>query len=82
MAVASMHFNLLNSKLNVRMGKKGDLRDFEHGMVVAMLKSILQSAQLLAFSCTTISRVYREWCEKGKTSSMRQSCGRKCLVDA
>jgi len=27
------------------------------------------------------SRVYKEWCEKGKKSSMRQSCGRKCLVD-
>jgi len=24
---------------------------------------------------TTISRVYKEWCEKGKTSSMQQSCG-------
>jgi len=28
------------------------------------------------------SRVYKEWCEKGKTSSMQQSCERKCLVDA
>jgi len=26
--------NLLNSKLNVRMGKKGDLSNFERGMVV------------------------------------------------
>jgi len=35
--------------------------------------SISQSAQLLGLSHATISRVYKEWCEKGKTSSMRQS---------
>jgi len=45
--------------------------------------SISQSAQLLGFSHTSISRVYKECCEKGKTSSMWwQSCGPKCLVDA
>jgi len=44
--------------------------------------SFSQSAQLLGFPRTTISRVYKELCEKGKTSSMLQSCGRKCLVDA
>jgi len=62
------------------MGKKDDLSKFEGGMVVGARRaglSISQSAQLLGFS-----RVYKEWCEEGKTSSMRQSCGQKCLVDA
>ncbi len=35
----------------------------------------------MTFSCTTISRVYREWFEKEKISSEQQLCGRKCLVD-
>jgi len=60
------------------MGKKGDLRNFERGMAVSARwadLSISQSAQLLGFSHTTISRVYKEWCEKEKKSSIWQSCG-------
>uniref|UniRef100_A0AAY5K1D2 Ig-like domain-containing protein n=1 Tax=Esox lucius TaxID=8010 RepID=A0AAY5K1D2_ESOLU len=55
---------------------------FENRVFVRAGLSISQSAQLLGFSRTTISMIYKEWCEKGKTSSMQQSCGRKCLVDA
>uniref|UniRef100_A0AAR2KBC0 Tc3 transposase DNA binding domain-containing protein n=1 Tax=Pygocentrus nattereri TaxID=42514 RepID=A0AAR2KBC0_PYGNA len=66
------------------MGKKGDLSDSERGMVVGARRaglSISETADLLGFSRTTISRVYRERSEKEKISSERQLCGRKCLVD-
>jgi len=45
------------------MGKKGDLSNFECGMVVGARRaglSISQSAQLLGFSRTTISWVNKE----------------------
>ncbi len=57
--------------------QKGDLSDFEHGMVVGARRaglSISKTADLLGFSRITISRVYREWLEKEKISSY-QLCG-------
>ncbi len=54
------------------MGKKGDLSDFERGMVVGARRaglSISETADLLGFSWTNISRVYRELSENEKISS-------------
>lgn len=66
------------------MGKSRDLTEFERGMIVGTRIagcSISETVNRLGFSRTAVSRVYREWCEKQKTSSHRGSGGRKRLVD-
>ena len=48
-------------QLNVRMGKTSDLSDFKSGMIVGARcagSSISETAGLLGFSHTTVSRVY------------------------
>ncbi len=64
--------DLLKFKPSIRKGEKGDLSDFESGMVVGARRaglSISETADLLGLSRTTISRVYWEWSEKEKISS-------------
>ena len=77
--------NLFKFKPSNRMGKKGGLSDFDHVNVDGARRaclSISETADLLGFSLTTISRVNREWPEKEKISSEWHLCEKqKSLVD-
>lgn len=66
------------------MGKSRDLTEFERGLIVGARSagcSISETVNRLGFSKTAVSRIYREWCVKKKTSSLRGTGGRKRLVD-
>ena len=65
------------------MGKKGDLSDFERGMVVGARRaglSISETADLLGFSRTTISRVTENGPKKRKYPVSGTSLGENALL--
>jgi len=60
------------------MGKKGDLSNFERGVVVGARRaglSISEIADLPGLLLSTLFRVYREWSERQKIFSEWQICG-------
>ena len=65
------------------MGKKGDLRDFERGLVVGARRaglSISEAADLLGFLPTTIFRVTENGPKKKKYPESSTSLGENALL--
>ena len=66
------------------MGKKYDLSEFNSGMIVGATQgnlSISETADLLGFSHTTVSRSENGAKKKKKTFSEQQFCRQKHLVN-
>ena len=61
-----------------------EMCDFDRGMIVGARQgglSISETADLLGFCCTTVSRVCREWCGKKKKHPVSSSSvGRNVLL--
>lgn len=60
--------DLLKSKESIRIGKKGDLSDFDCGTVVGC-KRCVGHKLLIYWDCltnTSLSRIYQEWSHKEK----------------
>ncbi|GFX81536.1 HTH_Tnp_Tc3_2 domain-containing protein [Trichonephila clavipes] len=60
-----------------------DVSEFERGVIVdarEMGHSISEVAMKFGFSRSTISRVYCEYGESGKTSNLRHRCSRKKIL--
>ena len=65
------------------MARYHDLSEFERGVIVGareMGHSISEVAMRWGYSRTTISRMYREYRESGKTSTLRHRCDRKKIL--
>ena len=61
-------------QLNIRRIKTSCLSDLERGVIVGARRTGSSISETDGFSCTTVSRVYRERCYKQRTSSLRLSC--------
>lgn len=69
--------------LSIRIGMKGDLRDFEWLMVVGSRRAghcTSETGDLLGFSQTAISRFNRQWCEKRKYPVSSRPVGKNDML--
>ncbi len=77
--------NLLLFKPSIRMEKKRDLSDFEHGMVVDARRAGLSiskkcwSTEIFTHN-PNISKVYREWSEKEENIQCGSCVDKKALL--